>query len=100
MIVVFHVSGYASLDFFELINISRYVGVSRSRGIIQLRQYEHVVGSFTDILCAAVEVTSEKSQCTASLGGCSIYMCLPGHVLAKMKTKIFGTVHRFKNMSV
>ena len=80
MIVVFHVSGSASLDFFELINIPR--------------------GSFTDILCAAVEVTSEKSQCTASFGGCSIYMCLPGHVLAKMNTKIFGTVHRFKNMSV
>ena len=47
-----------------------------------------------------MEVTSEKSQCTTSFGGCSIYMCLPGHVLAKMNTKIFGTVHRFKNMSV
>ena len=32
----------------------------------------------------------------ASFGGCSIYMRLPGHVLANMNTTIFGTVHRFK----
>ena len=30
----------------------------------------------------------------------AILFTLPGHVLANMNTKIFGTVHRFKNMSV
>ena len=52
--------------------------------MIQLRQYEYVVGSFRDIWCAAVKITL-KYQCTASLGGCSIYMSLPGHVLAKLQ---------------
>ena len=71
MIVVIHSSNSTSLDFFKLINIPSKVGFPRSRGMLQRRQNEHV-GSFTDILCASVEITSEKSQRTASFGGCSI----------------------------
>ena len=29
-----------------------------------------------------------------------LFTCLPAHGLANMNTKIFGTVHRFKNMSM